>query len=205
MALRHARGGSLIELLLVSTLGCTVIGAVTTLYLSLLGSSAVRTKQVMLTHNGQFVMQQLIEDLARAGFRRDGQQSVTFADVESVIFAQESPPLLGYVYQVSTSDADDIRHVVYKFEPPHSLKICEKYSTTPLSIELAAQSSLLGYCYSLFHPEQIGVDHFTLQSLSLNSSVAQSAQVGVTLEIYLVDDPSVRYELTRQVTQRNWQ
>ncbi|MGL6261094.1 PilW family protein [Vibrio sp. WXL103] len=205
MALRHARGGSLIELLLVSTLGCTIIGAVTTLYLSLLGNSTARTKQVMLADNGRFVMQQLGEDVARAGFRQDGQQSLTFADVESVIFTQASPPMLGYTYQISTSDAEDIRHVVYKFESPRSLKICEKYATTALSIELAAQSGPLGYCYSLFHPKQIGVERFTLQSISLNSSTAQSAQIVMTLEIYLVKDPSVRYELTKQVTQRNWQ
>lgn len=202
------RGGSLIEFMVASLLGLIALGIVGTVFVSGKKTLVERSKELLLLQNMTSVMQQMKEDMLRAGYNGASSGSVTLSGASYAIHSQASPDMLGFVYQVTSSGVNNYRSVVYKHQPQSSganlLKLCEKDNSTPLTPASAAQSPYLGVCFNLFDPKQITVDSFTVSMINTASDSISSAFSVVSMSASLLNDSSVSHSMVIKAQQRNW-
>ncbi len=212
MVIQHVRfrqrGSSLIEFMVASLLGLIALGIVGNVFISGKKTAAERGKDLLLLQNMTSVMQQMKEDMLRAGYNGISSGSVTLSGANYAIYSQTSPDMLGFIYRVASAGVNSYRSVVYKHQPQSGgadlLQLCEKASSTPLTPASAAQSGYLGVCFNLFDPNQITVDSFTISTLSTNSNSVSSAFSVVSMGASLLNDSSVTHNMTIEAQQRNW-
>lgn len=204
-------GGSLIELLVSSLIGVMAIGLVGTIYFTGQKLAIERTKVLLLTQNISSVVQQIKEDVQRAGFDGVDSSSLLLSGALSSIHLHSSSDLLSYTYRVASSGSHAFRSVVYKREAALTstqgdmLKVCEKHSPIPLSVSAASLSGSGGYCFNLFDPKQISISRFEVESKPVPGNSASSQWVSLFVAGHLVLDPSVEYQTRIELMQRNWQ
>ncbi|MFV0449305.1 MAG: PilW family protein [Vibrio sp.] len=204
-ASKYVLGSSLVELLvaaLMASISLVIVGGV---FIATQRSSAEKSKQIMLLQNMTSAIQQMKEDVQRAGFEGDIAKSAMFSDSSEVIHIGSSNQMLGYVYKITSSLAPEYLHVIYKYDSYASrLLLCEKSNLTPLSIAVVATSGVMGNCYSLFDPHQIQVTDFSIHRQVLENQ-AKSALLTVRLSAELTKDANTSQSLEIKVKQRNWQ
>lgn len=216
MAIRVANrckqaGGFLIELLVSSLIGVMAVGLVGTLYLTGQKLTIERTKVLLLTQNISSVVQQIKEDVQRAGFDGVDSSSLLLSGGLSSVHLHPSSDLLGYTYRVASSGSHAFRSVVYKREAALTstqgdmLKVCEKHSPFPLSVSAASLSGSGGYCFNLFDPKQISISQFEAESTLISGTSASSQWLTLDVAGHLVLDPSIEYQTRIELMQRNWQ
>ncbi|CAE6887834.1 PilW family protein [Vibrio alginolyticus] len=202
------RGGSLVELLIASLLGLIALGIVGNVFISGKRTAAERGKELLLLQNMTSVMQQMKEDMLRAGFNGISSGSVTLSGASYAIYSQTSPDMLGFVYRVTSAGVNTYRSVVYKHQPQSGaadlLQLCEKSSPTPLTPASAADSGYLGVCFNVFDPTQITVDSFTVSMVNTTNNSISSAFSVVSMGASLFNDPNVNHIMAIKAQQRNW-
>lgn len=207
--LKRQRGASLVELLIASMLGLAAIGTVGSVFVTGQKLVAENAKSLMLVQNLSSAMQQIKEDAQRAGFDGIGSSSLMISGAANIVHTESD--LIGYVYRVASSGTSALRHVVYKRESSavstqgDSLKICEKHSSTLLTVSAAATSGTGGNCFNLFDTKQISVTAFDFSTSQVEGSSSKSQWVTVSVDGHLVDDPTISYQASIQMMQRNWQ
>lgn len=203
--IKNVSGSSLVELMIAALMGGMALVIVGGVFISNQRSSAEKAKEFMLLQNITSVMQQLKEDVQRAGFEDDVAKSVMFSDSPEVIHIGGHNTILGYVYRVASGASSEYLHVFYKYDSQSSrLMLCEKRNITPLSVVVATTSGVMGNCYSLFDPHQIYVTDFTVHR-NLLENQSKNAFLTVRLSAALTRDSSIRQSLEIKVKQRNWQ
>ncbi|PNH81005.1 pilus assembly protein PilW [Vibrio diazotrophicus] len=203
--IKNVSGSSLVELMIATLMGGMALVIVGGVFISNQRSAAEKAKEIMLLQNLTSVMQQLKEDVQRAGFDDDVAKSVMFSDSTEVIHIGGHNTILGYVYRVASRSSSEYLHVFYKYDSQTSrLMLCEKRNITPLSVVVATTSGVKGNCYSLFDPHQIYVTDFSVHR-NLLENQSKSALLTVRLSAALTRDISIRQSLEIKVKQRNWQ
>lgn len=204
-------GGSFVELLVSCLIGVMAIGVVGSIYITGQKLAIERAKTLLLAQNISSVLQQLKEDVQRAGYDGLGSSSLLLSGAQRSIHLQPSSNSLGYVYRVASAGNHAFRSVVYKREAsPVStqgdmLKVCEKHSPLPLTVSAASLSGSGGYCFNLFDPKQISISRFEAQSTVISGNSASSQWVTLDVAGHLVMDPSIKYHTRIELMQRNWQ
>lgn len=196
MALNSAKqqGNTLIEFMIAALLGIIALGIVGAVFLSNQKAAAQRSKEIMLLQQMSSVMQQMKEDIQRAGFDGIDSNSMMLSGSSNVFYQQ--PNKIGYVYRNTASAASN---TVYQLNN-HMLEYCQKDSTSPLSVVSAASA-----CFDLFDPKQIKVTQFDIGRTVLLGSSIESAFISISMAAELTNDPTISHVISLQVQQRNWQ
>ncbi len=203
------RGASLIEFMVASLVGVIALGIAGSIFVSGYKIATKSSKELLLLQNMSSAVQQIKEDMHRAGFSGLSSSSSTLSGASYSIYTQTSPDMVGFVYRVASSGANAFRNVVYRHQPQITgadlLKICEKHQPNPLAPTSAANSGFAGSCYNVFDPKQITVNRFTAVTNSTHSTKVSSAFATISIAASLLDDPSIHHTMVIQLQQRNWQ
>lgn len=203
-------GGSLIELMVSCLIGVMAIGIVGTIYLTGQKLAIDRAKVLLLTQNISSVVQQIKEDVQRAGFDGVDPSSLLLSGALNSVHLHSSSDSLGYTYRAASSGSHAFRSVVYKREAALTstqgdmLKVCEKHSPLPLTVSAASVSGSGGYCFNLFDPKQISISRFEAESTLISGNSASSQWITLDVAGHLVLDPSIEYQTRIELKQRNW-
>jgi len=201
---RRNFGSSLVEFMVAAMLGGFALVMVGGIYISVQKSAAEKSKQLLLMQNINSALQQLKEDVQRAGFNGDLANSAKYSDVVDVVHIDSTATLFGYVYKVVSATSYEYRHVVYRYDNSSAkLSLCEKNHSEIITFSVASTSGVMGNCFSIFDPHQIAVNDFTLNKYALINSV-ESAFIQIRLSASLVDKPSVAHQVEVNIKQRNW-
>ncbi len=202
------QGGSLIEFMVASLLGLIALGIVGNVFISGKKTATERSKELLLLQNMTSVMQQMKEDMLRAGYNGANDGSSILSGATYATYSQTFPSMLGFNYLTTSGGVNVYRSVVYKYESvplgADLLKICEKSNSSPLTTASAADSGFSGNCYNLFDPDQITVDSFDVSIIATNSDSISSAFSVVSMSASLLNDSSVTHTMAIKVQQRNW-
>ncbi|EGQ8315429.1 pilus assembly protein PilW [Vibrio cholerae] len=189
------KGNTLIEFMIASLVGAMALAIIGSVFLSNQKAASQRSKEIMLLQQMSSVMQQMKEDIQRAGFDDMGTKSLRLSGATGIIYQQ--PDRLGYVYRQSA--AASASSTVYKFDDG-MLKYCQKDSTSPQTVISAASG-----CFDLFDPSQIKVTQFGIAHSQLIGASVESAFISISMAAELKNDPSISHAMSLQVQQRNWQ
>ena len=118
------KGVVLLEFLIGSVLSISIIGSLMVLLVSSLKVGMNRMHKLVLIENVSSVVQQIKQDVQRAGYGGDRGVRATLAETTDTVYVDKH--LLGYSYWVKEEEA--YRHVVFKGQHTNSgqLLICEK-------------------------------------------------------------------------------
>ncbi len=203
-AIRKISGFSIVEFMVAALLGGIALTTMGSVLLSTQKSASEKSKQIMLLQNISSTLHQLKEDILRAGFDDGFDTSARFLGESKVTYVHSQPNALGYVYKVRSSTPPEYRHVLYWLNSKtSSLMFCEKSRPTLISVYSAATQ--FGNCYSVFDPNQISVNQFSVTRHQIDSDDVESAFVIVRMAAHLTKDPEINQYLELKVTQRNWQ
>ena len=169
-------------------------------------SSARKIDQVTLVERKLNQVHQLIShELRRAGHQINRSSVTHFSNVDQVFYVDSAGKKLGMVYQVEPSGDEAFRNVVFLYdEPGKNLKLCDKQSSSPYSIEVASTSTRSAPCFSLFDRSNFKVEHFESRLLPLNGVGAKSHVVTIEMTLSSVMDQNARQSLSFRVTPRSW-
>ncbi|EHU0382213.1 pilus assembly protein PilW [Vibrio cholerae] len=187
------QGNTLIEFMIASLVGVMALAIIGSVFLSNQKAATQRSKEIMLLQQMSSVMQQMKEDIQRAGFDHMGTNSLKLSGAATVIYRQ--PDKFGYVYRQPAVSASN---TVYKFED-NKLKYCQDDSVLPLGV------LDLDNCSELFDSKQIKVTHFGIVHSQLIGASVESAFISISMSAELKNDPSISHAMSLQVQQRNWQ
>ncbi|HIF5671819.1 TPA: PilW family protein [Vibrio parahaemolyticus] len=196
MALKNARqhGNTLIEFMIAALLGIIAVGIIGTVFLSNQKVAAQRSKEIMLLQQMSSVMQQVKEDIKRAGFDGVDNKSMMLSGSSNVLYLQ--PNKIGYVYRNTVST---VSNTIYQLNN-NMLEYCQNDSISPLSIVSASSG-----CFDLFDPNQIKVTQFDVNRIPLSGSSTNSTFISISMVAELKNEPAISHAFSLQVQQRNWQ
>ncbi|EPZ7320546.1 PilW family protein [Vibrio mimicus] len=196
MALKSAKqqGNTLIEFMIASLVGAMALAIVGAVFLSNQKAAAQRSKEIMLLQQMNSVMQQMKEDIQRAGFDGIATNSMMLSGSSNVLYQQSNK--IGYVYRKTPSAASN---TIYQLNN-NMLEYCQKDSTSPLSVVSASSG-----CFDLFNPKQIKVTQFDISRTLLSGSSIESSFISISMTAELKNEPAISHAISLQVQQRNWQ
>ncbi|MEF1288413.1 pilus assembly protein PilW [Vibrio sp. M260118] len=206
---RHQYGNTLIELQIASLVGLMVLGTIGSVFIQGFKLTNERSKQLLLEQSLSTVMMQIKEDIHRAGFNTDQGHTAVLSGALATIHVDPEQELVGYVYHIESEGTESFRNVVFKREESSSpsggsmLKICEKHSSQPLSVEAVALSGPGGFCFNLFNPKQISISNFSVQSQTVASEMMSSRMVTLSLTGHLLARVNREHRVEMTVLQRN--
>lgn len=212
-------GAVLLELLISSFLSVGVIGSLTLLLVSSLKVGTNRAHNLVLVESVSSVVQQIKQDVQRAGYGSGREGRATLAGIVDTVYVDKH--LLAYRYWVKEEQA--YRHVVFKWQQTEGrqrinneksinsgertnngqLLICEKMSQSALTLDQAKRSGRMGNCFNLFDPNQVGVSEFELAVTSYTESSVSRQLVSMSISSYLVSNPKIKYGVNTLVFIRN--
>ena len=213
------KGAVLLELLISSLLSVGVIGSLTLLLVSSLKVGTNRAHKLVLVESVSSVVQQIKQDVQRAGYGSGRGVRATLAGVVDTVYIDKH--LLAYRYWVKEEQA--YRHVVFKWQQTEGrqrihneqsinsgkrinngqLLICEKMSQSALTLEQAKRSGRMGNCFNLFDPNHVGVSEFELAVTPHTESSVSRQLVLMSISSYLVSNPKIKYHVNTLVFIRN--
>lgn len=196
MALKSVkqRGNSLIEFMVAALVGAMALAIIGAVFLSNQKAAAQRSKEIMLLQQMSSVMQQMKEDIQRAGFDGIATNSMILSGSANILYQQAN--MIGYVYR---KNAGNTSNTVYQLNN-NMLEYCQKDSASPQTVVSAATG-----CFDLFDPKQIKVTQFGIAQSQLFGASVESAFISISMAAELKNDPSISHAMSLQVQQRNWQ
>jgi len=204
VSLKRLVGSSLIEFMIAAMLGSIALIIVSGVYVSAQKSATNKIKQILLIQNMSSVLQQLKEDVQRAGFNGEQLTSAKLMDSTTVVEVDSENSRIGYVYKIFSNGNEKYRHVVYRLDTSgDNLVLCEKHHTSLLSVAQAADSGFKGNCYSIFDSQEILVKDFSMDEQVLEN-VAKTSLITLHLTAALATEPRVEHSMKVQLKQRNW-
>ncbi|MGL4380167.1 MAG: pilus assembly protein PilW [Vibrio sp.] len=200
MALKSAKyqGNTLIEFIIAALIGVIALGIIGGIFLANQKAAAQRSKQIMLQQQMSGVMQQMKEDIQRAGFDHMRTGSLQLSGASKILHLQ--PQILGYVYRPAAVSAPS--NTVYKFED-NQLKYCQNTSSSenPETVEVTISRN----CFNLFDPKQIKINQFNIVQTPLSGASVDSALLAITMAAELKNDSTISHTMELTIQQRNWQ
>jgi len=201
-------GISLVEILISSLIGVITLGIVGSLFFASLKISGYRGERLLLVDSLENTMLQIKQDIKLAGYNGDLGVVAKLEGSLNTVYVSSDNRALGYVYQLPSTEETEYRNVYFKYQAALSaqggqLKLCEKQTTQPLDISLAAQSGPLGHCYNLFDPGLISIASFEVTTETIHGQKSARQLVSIRLVGYLKNAPEIHHSSEIKILIRN--
>ncbi|HIF9058452.1 TPA: PilW family protein [Photobacterium damselae] len=198
--MKSAKGFSLIELLIASSVGLIAIGIVGSVFLSGYKMTNQRSLELLLEQDVSDAFRLIKEDILRAGYVSSGTNSlrlyqgngVSLAD--NIIYTEDG--CLGYTYQ----DNEGVQQYNVFYLDSNLIRY-KSVSSSVTTDEICNISN----AYSLLYQEQILVTKFEVESKSISSASATSQLISIKLAAEIKNNSVVSTAKSIQIKTRNWQ
>lgn len=195
--MKSAKGFSLIELLIASSVGLIAIGVVGSVFLSGYQAANKRSLELLLQQDVNDAFRLIKEDVLRAGYVSSGTSSLKLSGASNVIYVNTDNNCLSYAYH--SPDGRRYSEVMYNQKDKKLV-----YRSTDNEIT-ALNACSLSRAYSLLYDKQISVNQFEIENTPISSASATSQLIKITLAAHLKNDDSVSTAKSIQIKTRNWQ
>lgn len=169
-SVKRCGGSALIELMVAALIGVIVLGMTGSAWIAIQHTISRQAVHGLLAQNLYDVLRQMQGELRLAGYNGLNGVSATLSNGNGIVHIEPEPALLGLTYRVSDESALPYRNVVYRWDSQVAgapqIRLCEKRSVRPLTVQQAAQSGENGVCYSLFDQKQIVVHQFKVEQIT---------------------------------------
>ncbi|MGF1749811.1 PilW family protein [Vibrio cionasavignyae] len=202
MSIPRQKGGSLVEMLVASTIGIVAIGSIGSVYLMVQQHSSERAQTMLLSQALATTARRLQNDLTRAGYSELGSASRPSGAV-STVHVSGGGSKVQYVYWDDHRDGSaEYENTSWHYSTlSQTLRICRKRSSVILDINYFNSSS----CTSLLEDDLISVTHFSLVPFTISSSNANKQYMHLSLAAELTGNTVVTAEIERHFLIRNGQ
>jgi type IV pilus assembly protein PilW len=189
---RYQRGALLIEMMISASIGVFAIAIIGTVFLTGQSIAKERSLELLVLQSLMSTASMMRSDIQRAGFDGGYGQSIRLVGESDTIAI--SGGSMGFAYY--SVDSSEYQHVKYKLNNG-SLYSCEKKQSA-----LLALYELTG-CYNLLDQNVMNVVSFSVSTIPLATSSAQTLFTHIYLEAELVDG-RYNHSVSMDVKQRNW-
>ncbi|HIF9530590.1 TPA: PilW family protein [Photobacterium damselae] len=196
--MKSAKGFSLIELLIASSVGLIAIGIVGSVFLSGYQAANKRSLELLLQQDVNDAFRLIKEDVLRAGYVSGGSSSLKLSGASNIVYVNHPyNNCLAYVYH----SADGLRYneVMYN---ELDLKLVYRSSDEEKTITTVCN---LSNADSLIYEKQITVDQFDIENTPIGSASATSQLIKITLAAHIKNTDSISTAKSIQIKTRNWQ
>jgi Tfp pilus assembly protein PilW len=202
--MKRQKGITIIEMLVASTVGIMAISLVGSLYISVQNHASDRSQLLLLNQALATTARRIQNDMIRAGFNGEDSKSWVPSGASSTIYVSQSGAVAQYAYRDDRGEAP-IENVVWQFsEEVGKLSICRAKTSISAGTKTTTFSNSTG-CTSIFEPNLIKVNDFSLVTNTVGSNSATHQYINLTIDAELRGNPSVFRSLTRQFMVRNGQ
>ncbi|MCL9776008.1 PilW family protein [Vibrio methylphosphonaticus] len=200
MRITREKGGSLVEMLVASTIGIVAIGSIGSVYLMVQQHTSERAQAMLLSQALATTARRLQNDLVRAGYSELGRVSRPSGAVSTVHVSGEGSKVQ-YVYWDDHRDGSaEYENTSWHYDASsQSLRICRKRSNVILDVNYFNSST----CTSLLEDDLISVTHFSLEPFTVSSSSANKQYLHLSLAAELTGNNEVAAEIERHFLIRN--
>ncbi|HIF9256867.1 TPA: PilW family protein [Photobacterium damselae] len=198
--MKSAKGFSLIELLIASSVGLIAIGIVGSVFLSGYKMTNQRSLELLLEQDVNDAFRLIKEDILRAGYVSGGTNSLRLYQgngislADNVIYTEEG--CLGYTYQ----DNEGVQQYNVFYLDGNLIRY-KSVSSSVTTDEICTAS----HAYSLLYQKQISVTKFEVESKSISSASATSQLISIKLAAEIKNNSAVSTAKSIQIKTRNWQ
>lgn len=193
---RNAMGFSLIELLVASAIGLTLLMTVSSVFITGYTFVAQRSLQLMLAQDANDVLRMMKEDVHRAGYVSGASSSFVLSGTMKTIYLNSpsagKPTCIAYGY-----DDGENEHYRSYYLDNQTLRVF----STKSSVLTAAGACKGGQ--SALNEKQIKVTKFEVDEKVLSSTAVTSQYLTINLGVSTLDD-SISAAKSVQVKIRNW-
>lgn len=202
--MKRQKGITIIEMLVASTAGIMAISLVGSLYISVQNHASDRSQLLLLNQALATTARRIQNDMIRAGYNGKESNSWVPFGASTTIYVSQSGAVAQYAYRDDRGEAP-IENVVWQFsEEVGKLSICRAKTNISTGTKATSFSNSSG-CTSIFEPNLIKVNDFSLATNTVGSHSATHQYVNLTIDAELRGNPSVFSSLTRQFMVRNGQ
>ncbi|GMQ45657.1 PilW family protein [Vibrio sp. 10N] len=202
--MKRQKGITIIEMLVASAAGIMAISLVGSLYVSVQNHASDRSQLLLLNQALATTARRIQNDMLRAGYNGEESNSWVPFGASTTIYVSQSGAVAQYAYRDDRGEAP-IENVVWQFsEEAGKLSICRAKTSISTGTKTTAFSNSTG-CTSIFEPNLIKVNDFSLVTNTVGSNSATHQYINLTIDAELRGNPSIFSSLTRQFMVRNGQ
>ncbi|HIF9181938.1 TPA: PilW family protein [Photobacterium damselae] len=196
--MKSAKGFSLIELLIASSVGLIAIGVVGSVFLSGYQAANKRSLELLLQQDVNDAFRLIKEDVLRAGYVSSGASSLKLSGASNVVYVNSDNNCLAYAYH--SSDGRRYNEVMYNEQERKLVyRSIDDEITALNACSLSRERS-----YSLIYDKQITVNQFDIENTSISSASATSQLLTIKLAAK-IKSSAVSTTKSIQIKTRNWQ
>ncbi|MFA0088334.1 PilW family protein [Vibrio sp. 10N.261.51.F12] len=202
MRLCREKGGSLIEMLIASTIGLIAIGSIGSIYLVVQQHASERSQVLLLNQAMATAARRIQNDLLRAGYSELGTTSRPLG-ATSTIHVSADGARAQYVYWDDHQESGaEYENVLWTFSAAsQSLRICRYRKNTILDTNYFSAKR----CTSLLEEDLISVTHFALGVFNVSGPSASKQYLHLSMAAQLRGNSEVTASMERKFLIRNGQ
>ncbi|HIF9066403.1 TPA: PilW family protein [Photobacterium damselae] len=196
--MKSAKGFSLIELLIASSVGLIAIGIVGSVFLSGYQAANKRSLELLLQQDVNDAFRLIKEDVLRAGYVLSGASSLKLSGASNVVYVNSDNNCLAYAYH--SPDGRRYNEVMYNEQDRKLVyRSIDDEITALNACSLSRERS-----YSLIYDKQITVNQFDIENTPISSASATSQLLTIKLAAK-IKSSAVSTTKSIQIKTRNWQ
>ncbi|EEZ41726.1 PilW family protein [Photobacterium damselae] len=196
--MKSAKGFSLIELLIASSVGLIAIGIVGSVFLSGYQAANKRSLELLLQQDVNDAFRLIKEDVLRAGYVSSGASSLKLSGASNVVYVNSDNNCLAYAYH--SPDGRRYNEVMYNEQDRKLVyRSIDDEITALNACSLSRERS-----YSLIYDKQITVNQFDIENTPISSASATSQLLTIKLAAK-IKSSAVSTTKSIQIKTRNWQ
>ncbi|MCW8346106.1 hypothetical protein MD535_08820 [Vibrio sp. ZSDZ65] len=202
MSLSRERGGSLVEMLVASTIGIVAIGSIGSVYLMVQQHTSERAQTMLLSQALATTARRLQNDLIRAGYSELGSSS-TPSGAANTIYINSDGSQIQYAYwDDHRGDSGEYENTSWRYsQSSQSLRICRKRAVVIFDINYFSGSN----CTSLLEDDLIAVTSFSVEAFNVSSSSISKQYIHLSMAAQLAGNPMISADIERRFLIRNGQ
>ncbi|USR77822.1 prepilin-type N-terminal cleavage/methylation domain-containing protein [Photobacterium damselae] len=194
--MKSAKGFSLIELLIASSVGLIAIGVVGSVFLSGYQAANKRSLELLLEQDVNDAFRLIKEDILRAGYVSSGSSSLKLSGASNIVYVSAAKSCIAYAYH--SSDGLRYNEVMYN---QNEKKLVYRVSSAVKTIATVCNPK---GAYSLIYDKQISVNQFDIENTPISSASATSQLLTIKLAAK-IKSSAVSTTKSIQIKTRNWQ
>ncbi|MGI2796996.1 PilW family protein [Photobacterium damselae] len=193
--MKSAKGFSLIELLIASSVGLIAIGVVGSVFLSGYQAANKRSLELLLEQDVNDAFRLIKEDILRAGYVSSGASSLKLSGASNIVYVSAAKSCIAYGY-------DSVDGRIFNEVMHDGVKLL--YKSRPLSYLSVSNACKSSGTNSLVYQKQIKVLEFDIQHKVISSAKTNSQLLTIKLAAN-IKSSAVSTTKSIQIKTRNWQ
>ncbi|HIF9263314.1 prepilin-type N-terminal cleavage/methylation domain-containing protein [Photobacterium damselae subsp. damselae] len=193
--MKSAKGFSLIELLIASSVGLIAIGVVGSVFLSGYQAANKRSLELLLEQDVNDAFRLIKEDILRAGYVSSGASSLKLSGASNIVYVSAAKSCIAYGY-------DSVDGRIFNEVMHDGVKLL--YKSRPLSYLSVSNACKSSGTNSLVYQKQIKVLEFDIQHKVISSATTNSQLLTIKLAAN-IKSSAVSTTKSIQIKTRNWQ